>query len=226
MTFEDVMMGFEAIRNDFEAIRNDFEAMRKDSETRIKESQERRKELKDVMMGFETMRKDTETRIKESEKTAKELKKVVAGLCETRKTVEALTGKWGNFVVGLVLPATKKMFREKGIVLKNIFKGAESYEDDAKMEIDILAVNGDYVVAIEVKSTLGIDDVNDHLTRLSKFKQAFPTYANRTVIGAVAGIVINEGVDRYAYQKGLFVIGQSGDTVKILNDEKFTPRCF
>ncbi|MBF0345697.1 MAG: hypothetical protein HQL06_15895 [Nitrospirae bacterium] len=191
-------MTFEDVMMGFEAIGKDFEAIGKD---------------------FERMRKDSEER-------GKELKDVVAGLRETRETVNALTGKWGNFVVGLVLPATKKMFKERGIVLKNIFKGAESDEEDAKMEIDILAVNGEYVVAIEVKSTLGVDDVNDHLTRLSKFKQAFPTYADRQVIGAVAGIIINKGVDRYAYQKGLFVIGQSGDTVKILNDGKFKPRCF
>jgi hypothetical protein len=37
----------------------------------------------------------------------------------------------------------------------------------------------------------------------------------------VAGIEINEGVDRYAYQRGLFVIRPSGDTVEIVNDKKF-----
>jgi len=37
----------------------------------------------------------------------------------------------------------------------------------------------------------------------------------------MAGIKINDGVDRYAYQSGLFVIRPSGDTVKIMNDEKF-----
>jgi len=31
------------------------------------------------------------------------------------------------------------------------------------------------------------------------------------------------GVDRYAYQKGLFVIRPSGDTVEIVNDQKFKP---
>ncbi|TRU17967.1 MAG: DUF3782 domain-containing protein, partial [Microcystis aeruginosa Ma_MB_S_20031200_S102] len=41
--------------------------------------------------------------------------------------------------------------------------------------------------------------------------------------GAVAGIEINEGVDRYAYRKGLFVIKPSGDTVAIINDADFQP---
>lgn len=37
----------------------------------------------------------------------------------------------------------------------------------------------------------------------------------------VAGIEINEGIDLYAYRKGLFVIRTSGDTVEIANDQKF-----
>jgi len=44
------------------------------------------------------------------------------------------------------------------------------------------------------------------------------------VIGAVAGIIIEENVGRFAYRRGLFVIGQSGDAVEILNDTKFSPR--
>ncbi|CAN2049966.1 hypothetical protein GMMP1_860013 [Candidatus Magnetomoraceae bacterium gMMP-1] len=48
--------------------------------------------------------------------------------------------------------------------------------------------------------------------------------ANRKAIGAVAGIVIDEGVERFAYRKALFVIVQSGETVQILNDNKFKPK--
>ncbi|MBF0345907.1 MAG: hypothetical protein HQL06_16975 [Nitrospirae bacterium] len=168
--------------------------------------------FEDVMMGFEAIRKDF-IEIKESFK-------------ETNKAINNLTDKWGNFVVGLVLPAMQKMFQEKGIVVETISRSVQSKVKDAEMEIDILAVNGEYVVAVEIKSTLGVNDVDDHIERLAKFKQAFKVYADRNVIGAVAGIVINEGVDRYAYKNGLFVIGQSGDTVKILNDDKFEPRCF
>ena len=43
-------------------------------------------------------------------------------------------------------------------------------------------------------------------------------------MGAVAGIVIDEGTDKYAYRQGLFVIGQTGEMVRILNDEKFKPK--
>ena len=74
---------------------------------------------------------------------------------------------------------------------------------------------------VECKSRLSIDDVNDFIEKLQKFKIAFPAYKNYRAYGAVAGIEINKGVDRYAYQKGLFVIRPSGDTVEIVNDQKF-----
>ncbi len=35
----------------------------------------------------------------------------------------------------------------------------------------------------------------------------------------------DEGVDRYAYKQGLFVIKPSGDTVAIINDDQFQGKC-
>ena len=67
-------------------------------------------------------------------------------------------------------------------------------------------------------------DVKDHIESINKIKSLFPKYADRKVIGAVAGIVIDEGTDRFAYKRGLFVIAQTGDTVRILNDKGFMPK--
>ena len=89
------------------------------------------------------------------------------------------------------------------------------------MEIDILAVDTTDVVLVECKSKLSKDDVDEFIEKLQNFKIAFPAYQTYQAYGAVAGIEINQGVDRYAYQQGLFVIRPSGDTVEIVNDQKF-----
>jgi RecB family endonuclease NucS len=91
------------------------------------------------------------------------------------------------------------------------------------MEIDILAVDDTELVLVECKSRLSKDDVDEFLEKLTRFKTAFPHYKNHQAYGAVAGIEINEGIDRYAYKKGLFVIKPSGDTVTIINDSDFQP---
>jgi hypothetical protein len=38
-----------------------------------------------------------------------------------------------------------------------------------------------------------------------------------------AGIEIDHGIDSYTYRRGLFVMKQSGETVKIINDVQFQP---
>ncbi len=92
------------------------------------------------------------------------------------------------------------------------------------MDFDILGVNKEYAIPIAVEDTVGIRVVNQYIERLKKFKILFPEYADRKTIGAIAGIVIHMDVDKYAYKKGLFVIAQSGNAVKILNDMAFKPK--
>ena len=142
---------------------------------------------------------------------------------KTSASVSDLTGKWGKFVEGLVAPAAIRLFAERGISVEGTAQRVKRRMNGTGIEVDVLAVNSEYVVLIEVKSTLGVDDVREHLDRLGRFKTFFPEYADRKVIGAVAGIVIDEGADRFAYKHGLFVIAQSGEMVTILNDEGFRP---
>ena len=156
--------------------------------------------------------------------TDKRMRETDRKLQETTKNVDSLTGKWGKFVEGLVAPAAERLFRERGIRVDRVYQRARARKNGEGMEIDVLAVDGEHAVLIEVKSTLGIDDVREHIDRLGKFKRFFPEYADRKAVGAVAGIVIDEGVDRFAYKNGLFVIAQSGDTVRVLNDDKFVPK--
>jgi hypothetical protein len=173
---------------------------------------------------FWEMSKETDRKFWEmSKETDKKLHKLSESLDKTKKMVDGLGDKWGRFVEGLVIPAVKRLFQDRNIFLSQISPRVEAYKNGDKMEIDVLAVNEEYVLLVEAKSTLSVDGVNEHLERLERFKTFFPQYKDCKVLGAVAGIVIKEQADRYAYKKGLYVIAQSGETVKILNDENFEP---
>ncbi|MFQ6114590.1 MAG: DUF3782 domain-containing protein [bacterium] len=174
------------------------------------DAQELEKSIQEIWALF----KDTDRRFKETDRRFK----------ETSQEIAALTGKWGRFVEGLLVPAVECLFKQRGIPVDKISQHHKVHKDGQTMEIDILAINEGYAVLIEAKSSLSVEDVKEHLQTLAQFKRFFPEYTERKVIGAVAGIVIEEGADRYAYKSGLFVIGQSGETVKILNDKKFVPR--
>ncbi|MBC6420048.1 MAG: hypothetical protein GDA44_15425, partial [Prochloron sp. SP5CPC1] len=112
----------------------------------------------------------------------------------------------------------------RGIAVTETHRRVKTKRSGIAMEIDILAIDGDVAVAIEVKSNLSKDDVDYFLEKLARFKEAFPHYADLSLNGAVAGIEIDEGVDRYAYRQGLFVIRQSGEVVEIVNDQNFRPQ--
>ena len=162
--------------------------------------------------------KETDLKFKESEQRLEKLFK------NTDQKIDRLTGKWGRFVEGMIVPAAEKLFRERGIDINSISQRVKRRKENEQIEIDILAIDTLYAVLIEVKSTLSVDDVKEHIERLGQFKYFFTEYRDRKVMGAVAGIVIDEGADKYAYRNGLFVIGQTSDNVQILNDDKFKPK--
>ena len=165
--------------------------------------------------------RELKTMLVETHREFKELKHLFQ---RTDEKINAVDGKWGRFVEGLVVPGVKRLFGERGILLEKVYPRAEAHKQGETIEIDVLAVGEEHVVMVEVKSTLSVDDVKEHLQELGRFKTFFPEYADRKVLGAVAGIVIEHNVSRYAYQQGLLVIGQSGDAVRLLNDEKFRPK--
>jgi hypothetical protein len=117
-----------------------------------------------------------------------------------------------------------ELFQAKGINVKEIYPRARVKRQSIAMEIDILAVDETELVLVECKSRLSKDDVDEFLEKLSRFKEAFPHYKNYQAYGAVAGIEINEGIDRYAYRQGLFVIKPAGNMVKIVNGDNFQPK--
>lgn len=163
---------------------------------------------------------EADRRAAEADRRLERLESVAAN---TSREVAGLTTRWGQFVENLVEPAVVRLFQERGIGVQETARRLKSRRLGAAMEIDILAVDGDVAVAIEVKSRLSRQDVEDFRARLGRFKQAFPHYSAYETYGAVAAIEVDEGVDHYAYQRGLFVIKQTGDTVAIANDLTFRP---
>ncbi|MEO1520869.1 MAG: hypothetical protein AAFU78_08825 [Cyanobacteria bacterium J06633_2] len=64
------------------------------------------------------------------------------------------------------------------------------------MRIDIFAVDDDDAAAIECKSRLLRQDVDEFLEKLSRFKRSFRHFNAYRVYGVVAGIEIDQNVDR------------------------------
>jgi hypothetical protein len=205
----------------FEKTEAQFAEFQKEADRRSAEAKaEAERRSAEVKAEDDRRRVEDDRRRVEANRTMEELKKQVQ---ETTKAVNNLTTRWGRFVEEMVEPAVVRLFQERGIDVTQTMSRLKSQRPGAAMEIDIVAVNGSELVAVECKSRLSKDDVNDFLTRLQRFKVAFPQFREFRIYGAVAGIEIDQGIDAYAYRRGLFVIKQSGETVKIVNDAQFQP---
>jgi len=187
-----------------------------------KETDRRIKEMsQETDRKFREMSQDTDRKFQETDKKFQETDKKFD---KTDILIGRLGNRLGDFVEGMVKPSAVKIFKERGIKVHQVSRDINAERDGGKIQIDLLVVNDVELVAVECKSSLSIDDVNEHLERLTKVKILLPQYRDMKVMGAVAAMVIPENVGKYAYKKGLFVLCQKGDSMVILNDAKFEPK--
>ncbi|MGF1523067.1 MAG: hypothetical protein ACFBSF_12195 [Leptolyngbyaceae cyanobacterium] len=184
--------------------------------------------LEDIYALFQRSQEEADRRFAEADRRAaeadKRLARAEAIAAQANGAVNGLSSRWSRFVENIVAPAALRLFQEQGMAVQEVYQRVRSARGNRNLEIDILVVDDDVAVAIEVKSRLTQDDVRQVLRSLEQFKMAFPHYANYRLYGAVAAIEIDKDVDIYAYNQGLFVIQQSGDSVAISNTPDFAPR--
>ena len=175
-------------------------------------------EIKENSREIKEVHKELSAEIKETQKiTAREIKAV-------NTSIGRLSNRLGEFVEEAVRPSAVRLFRELGIDVHEVHQNVTSDREGSAFEIDLLVVNNQDVVAIECKSNLSIDDVNEHLERLEKIKRFLPDHVNKRISGAVAGMVIPANVASYAIKKGLYVIGQNGEHLELRNEKSFTAK--
>ncbi|MBF0460456.1 MAG: DUF3782 domain-containing protein [Magnetococcales bacterium] len=189
-----------------------------EAEKRNQEADKRNQENERIMRENERIMRENERTMREADA------RLGARIAQVSRQIGHLGSRWGEFVEGLVAPACITLFTERGIPVDEIFSRAKRTLAGEHMEIDLLVANTVAAVLVEVKSRLTVEDVRQHLQRLARFKSFFPRYADCQVYGAVAGITVDAEADTFAMHQGLFVIEQSGETVRLANPQTFTPR--
>lgn len=191
-----------------------------------RQQKETDRQLKEYAQEAERRNKEAEQRNQEIAQRFREIERFLKEQSqETDRKIGKLTSRLGEFVEAFVAPSLIRVFQARGIAVNGLSRDISRRNPQLNLatQIDLFAVNGDYCILVEVKSKLSIDDVNEHLERMEKFKRLFPEYADKQALGAVAAMVTPEAVAKYAYHKGFFVLAQQGETVAILNDESFQP---
>ena len=148
-----------------------------------------------------------DARMEESKKLMDELSRNVGGVNNSlgRFTESLFSDGLDNLFNELGYPFTKQgphmQFKENGKVIA---------------EADYFLEDGEYAMAVEVKTELKDADVDKHIERLEAIQRYFDARDDkRILVGAVAGGIVGDNVRSYAQSKGLYVITQKGDAAVI-----------
>ena len=193
-------------------------------EKTIKELVDFQKKFQKEQRELQKFQKQTDLQIKqmiaEGEKDRKATK-------ERINELDTLFGDhWGKLMESLVKGDLLKLLQERGINVDDTAKEREKSYKGKKYEFDIIAINGKEIVAVEVKTTLRLQDINRFEAKLKLFKEIFPIYKDLKVYGAVAYLKANEGSSKRAMRKGFFVIRATGSSASIINSKTFKPKTF
>ena len=189
------------------------------------ENAEQLKELKQ-----ETAERQLQCQKEAAEREAERLKEAA----EYRKQQKRLnrqmgfiTNRFGELAEHLVAPRIHSRFNELGHFFSEAAPNGHKIFDEngkTKAEIDLLLENGDTIMAVEVKSKPVIKDIEHHIKRLEILRDCRRKKNDqRKIQGAIAGAVFGSEEKKATAEAGLYVIEQSGDTMKIEIPEGFVP---
>ena len=165
-----------------------------------------------------------------SEKAARETEELRKLMKETDRRLKKLdrlfNSQWSKLMESLVEGDLVGLLQAQGIAVERTCTNVKGGRDGRHYEFDILAVNGEEVVVVEVKTTLRAEDVTEFLGKLDKFTDYERVYKGKQVLGAVAYLKADSSVREHAERQGLYVIRATGSSAGIINEPGFLPRVF
>ena len=170
------------------------------------------------------MFQETDRKMQENARQMEITDRKLDKLCEQ---MGGLHNSFGELAEHLVAPGIVERFNEVGFKFDEISThGKRLYDEKGKVktEIDLLLENGEFIVAVEIKSKPAIKHIEHHINRLKILREHRNKHHDkRKVLGAIAGAVFPPEVKKEVLDAGLFVIEQSGDTIRLDLPEGFVP---
>jgi len=214
--------------------------LQQENERRWKEGIARR-EAEDAKREAERQAEEAKRREEEAERYRKsdlELERLMKLFGETDrkikendKRVGGLGRSYGKLVEHLVGPGIVKRFGERGYRFDGIKKQRYKLFDEegnTETDIDMLLENDDTVIAVEVKSRPDkeAEYLGRHLERLEIMRahDRDEGWEGKRILGAIAGAIFETPMRNATLKAGLFVIEQSGETMKMEVPAGFVPK--
>jgi len=195
-------------------------------EALAQESRKTEEEIKALVQQSNKTEEEIRALTQESRKTKEEMRNLAAQL---RRTDRDFNGKWGSLIEAFVEGVLVSLLQERNIAVTQLAETTGIIDTATRRrlaEFDMIAVNGEEVVVVEVKTTLNVRKVNEFIAKLIRFKGWFSQYKDKKVYGAIAFIKADASSEVYAQKNKLFAIRAVGEGAAILNESGFEPRTF
>jgi hypothetical protein len=196
LTFEDVWKMFQETREQI-----------KETREQIQETSKQIKETSNQMKETDKKVQKTQQQIDKTSRTVHHVSKMVGRMSNTRGEVtedffKAALKNTKN-IAGINYTYRGTLYKENGIV---------------RGQYDIVLFGKDAIIIVEVKHKLHPDDVDDfHERRLPKFKNLFPEYNDKKLVGALAGMTIDKEAAKNALALGYLLFTQAGQKLKVIS---------
>ena len=161
-------------------------------------------------------------------KTDEQMKNTDEQIKRTAEQMGFLSNRFGELAEHLVAPGIHERFNELGYHFGEMLPGGliiKGEDGKSKAEIDLLLQNSDTIMAVEVKSKPKMKHIEEHIKRLEILRDHRRKLRDqRKVEGAIAGAIFGIEEKKAVIEAGLYVIEQSGDTMKIEMPDGFVPK--
>jgi predicted glycoside hydrolase/deacetylase ChbG (UPF0249 family) len=138
---------------------------------------------------------------------------------ETDRQIGRLGNRLGDLIEHLTASNLLDQFRLLNYTFTRISRNTKIKDPDNRIraEIDLLLENGEYAMAVEVKSLLTLMDVKEHIKRMETLRHYADIHQDkRKYVSSVSGALVEEEARDFALEKGIYVIEHPGETVEIL----------
>ena len=205
----------------------EVERLKKEFYQGMAELRESQKRGEESQAELRESQKKTDEQLK---KTDEQLKKTDEQINKLRTSVKAVSDGYGRFVEGIVSPSAERYFQDVGYKVGDTFHRIKIKKDgEVIAEYDTLIESylegKEYLLIGEAKTYCTSEDVRDFLKQIKKIHQK-EKYKDKTVIGFVAAVNYDKGVENKVVREGLYFFKITDDIMEVQVPENFRPKKF
>ena len=142
---------------------------------------------------------------------------------EMNKKWGDLANKLGTLAEDIVAPGISRAIeRAFGLDVKEVSVRRKRKMGERSREYDVIAVAGNYLFLVDVKSTYRSQYLGEFETAIKEFLDLFPEYEGLKIIPVIASLNLSDDVVNLATKRGWLALQMYGDYLEFVNKDQIS----